>query len=153
MRTIQRDIASAVLFSKDGKIFLGLRDRDRESVYPGLWGIPGGGIEEGEDQRSALNREIKEETGIDITPYPAELIERARDVGEKKLKGTGERVLCEMEFYTYKVVVAEKTASESKITLEDEHTEYRWFDPFELQGLDLPEPSTKLFKQMGYIRS
>jgi ADP-ribose pyrophosphatase YjhB (NUDIX family) len=34
----------------------------------GLWGLPGGAVEPGESVSEALVREVKEETGLDVTP-------------------------------------------------------------------------------------
>jgi len=34
----------------------------------GLWSVPGGRVEPGEDDAAALVREMREETGLDVTP-------------------------------------------------------------------------------------
>jgi ADP-ribose pyrophosphatase YjhB (NUDIX family) len=36
----------------------------------GLWSIPGGRVEPGEDDAAALVREMREETGLDVAPGP-----------------------------------------------------------------------------------
>ena len=36
----------------------------------GLWSIPGGRVEPGEDDAAALVREMREETGLEVTPGP-----------------------------------------------------------------------------------
>lgn len=36
----------------------------------GLWSIPGGRVEPGEDDAAALVREMREETGLDVVPGP-----------------------------------------------------------------------------------
>jgi ADP-ribose pyrophosphatase YjhB (NUDIX family) len=36
------------------------------SEFPGLWGLPGGGVEQGEHPDDALMREFREETGLDV---------------------------------------------------------------------------------------
>ncbi len=151
MRTIEREIVSAVLFSKDGKILQALQTPGGRGVYPGCWGIIGGGVDEGEDQRTALNREFMEEAGIDISKYPAELIHEATGEAEKTLKDSGERVLAKMNFHTYKVVMNDKNADEIKVTLDDEHTEYRWSNLPDLKSMKLTPPSVELFKKLGYI--
>ncbi len=151
MRTIERVVVSALLISKEGKIFQALRDPRTGSVYPSLWGIVGGGMAEGESQQETLAREVREETGIDISPYTATLINEAEGEAEKTLKETGEVVLCKMKFYTYKVVLDDKNADEVEVTLNDEHTEYQWTEPSELKNMKLTPPSTILFTDLGHI--
>ena len=151
MRVIHRDIVSAVLISKDKKLLLALRDPNGGWVYPGCWVIIGGGVDKGEDERIALNREMKEETGIDISPYPAELVFESEDETEKTLKESGERVLAKMKFHTYKVIMADKNADEIPVTLDEEHIDYRWVTTSELKDLKLPSPSIKLFQKLGYL--
>jgi ADP-ribose pyrophosphatase YjhB (NUDIX family) len=56
--------AQAVLV-RDGRVLLGRR-RDEPSA--GLWDLPGGFLEEGEDALAALRREVLEETGLTIRP-------------------------------------------------------------------------------------
>ena len=151
MRTIHRDIVSAVLFSKDGKILQALQDPKGRGVYPGCWGIIGGGVDSGETQREALNREMLEESGIDISKYDAALIHESTGEAEKTLKETGERVLAMMNFFTYKVTIDDRNADEISVTLDDEHTEYRWSDLSELKNMKLTPPSVELFKKLGYL--
>lgn len=151
MRTITRDIVAALLFSRDGKLLHALQTPNGRGAYPGCWGIIGGGVDEGEDQITALNREFLEESGIDISNYKAELIDEAEGEAEKTLKDTGERVLAKMKFYTYKVILDDKDADEIPVTLDEEHTEFRWSDMTELKDLKLTPPSVELFKKLGYL--
>jgi putative (di)nucleoside polyphosphate hydrolase len=55
------------LFNADGLVLIGRRFRDDgpEIILPGLeWQMPQGGIDEGENPRDAVMRELWEETGV-----------------------------------------------------------------------------------------
>ena len=55
-----------VLMRPDGKYLITRRRMDKEWAA-GWWEVPGGGVRAGEDSKDAVIREIKEETGIDVT--------------------------------------------------------------------------------------
>ncbi len=63
------EVAAAVI-ERPGEFLLAQRPAGKP--YPGYWEFPGGKIEAGEDPRTALARELKEELGIvvtDATPW------------------------------------------------------------------------------------
>ncbi len=151
MRRIQREIVSALIFSKDEKLFQGRKDPHDGGVYTDCWHIPGGGIEQGEVKLAALIREVKEETGMDISAYPIELVDVASGEAEKTIKETGERVICEMTFYDYKITISDKDAADIRVNLQDDLIEYRWTDLADLPNLKLTPPSVALFKKLGYL--
>ena len=151
MRTIKRIIVSALIFSKDNKLFMGQKDPNKGGVYSDCWHIPGGGVDEGETKEIALIREVKEEVGIDISQ---EQIELADDQGtgttEKVLKDTKEKVLCEMEFNVYKIKLSQN-AETVEINLSDDLVKYKWFEISELKNAKLTPPSEKLFLKLCLI--
>jgi 8-oxo-dGTP diphosphatase len=55
----------AAVIEKDGKLLV--CQRTRHQTMPLKWEFPGGKIEEGEQPRDALRRELEEELGIDAT--------------------------------------------------------------------------------------
>ncbi len=57
----------AVLFSPEGRVFVG-----RRKGFPDAWQLPQGGVDEGEDLRAAVLRELKEEIGTDKAEIIAE---------------------------------------------------------------------------------
>lgn len=97
-------------------------------------------------------REIKEETGLDISNYKIELVDDlGRGESEKTLKETGEKVLCRMRFFVYKVEIADKLADEIGITLGDDLAKFAWTPGPELKNPKLTPPSRELFGRMGWI--
>ncbi len=152
MREITREIVSALIFTKDGKLFHGMKAANKGGVYSDCWHIPGGGVDEGENKIQALVREIVEETGIDITPYAIELVDdTGKGVSEKILKSTREKVLCNMRFNVYKVIIEDKNAEEIKVSLTDDLVKFKWFSVSELKNIKLTPPSVELFARLGLV--
>src|SRR5690242_16784820 len=102
MRTIFRDIVSALIFSKDGKLFMGMKDPAKGGVYPDCWHIPGGGVEQNETKETALQRELQEEVGLQLDPSNFQSLPDAGE-GESLKTVDGEQVLCKMKFYVYRI--------------------------------------------------
>ncbi len=151
MRTIHREIVSALIFSQDGKLFQGMKNPKDGGVYADCWHIPGGGIDDGEDKLTALVREIKEETGITVPLDKIELVDdQGRGESEKVLKNTGERVLCKMKFNVYKITL-DQNATDIRVNLEDDLVSYQWIDLVELKNVKLTPPSVILFQRLGYL--
>lgn len=59
--------ASVAVIDARGWILLQERD-EHAPVDPNRWGLPGGGLEGGEDYRAAAVRELAEETGLRVAP-------------------------------------------------------------------------------------
>ncbi|HZB86575.1 MAG TPA: NUDIX domain-containing protein [Gaiellaceae bacterium] len=57
--------ASALLAGGDGRVLL---TRRAGEPGEGLWDLPGGFVEEGEDALETLSRELREELGVEIEP-------------------------------------------------------------------------------------
>ncbi len=63
------DVAAAVIERPDGSFLLAQRPPGK--VYAGWWEFPGGKVEPGEPVERALERELREELGIEVlTAYP-----------------------------------------------------------------------------------
>ncbi len=140
MRTIERAIAGAFLFSNDGYILLG---KNRSGgVFQDQWVVPGGGIDEGENPEEAMRREILEEVGIDVTGQEA-IFQADIQTGssEKTLRDSGERVNVVMNFHDF-VVTIDKPASEIPIILEDDFGYAEWVAINDLSGKQF-SPSTE----------
>ena len=150
MRTIQRSIVSAVVFSKDGKLLMGKKN-PRGGVYADCWHIPGGGVGERETKEQALTREVFEETGLDISDSKLAL---ADDVGtgeaEKILQPSGEKVRCLMHFSVFRVDLSQN-ASELRLQPGDDLITLEWVAPAKLGSYKLTPPSQALFARLGLL--
>jgi len=130
-------IGVGIMMLKDNKILLGRRHGDPEKADSELhgestWTMPGGKLEFGETLKDAGQREVMEETGMNIDKDGLRLISMTDDIVE------------DAHFVTVGFL-CENPEGEPKVTEPEEITEWKWFD------LDkLPEkmffPSAKVLK-------
>jgi 8-oxo-dGTP pyrophosphatase MutT (NUDIX family) len=151
MREINRVIASAIIFSNEGKVLMGRKNPNKGGVYIDFWHIPGGGMHGDEPILDTLIREVKEEVGIDISDADIkQMPEKGYGKSERTLEN-GERVIANMEFNRFEVRL-DKNADEIKLTLGDELTEAKWFSPTELRDVEQIPGGKEFFEGMGYIK-
>lgn len=62
-------IAQALIFDRDGKLLVYLRDDKPDIPFPNHWDFFGGHVEDGETPEQALEREVKEEIGVHLTGW------------------------------------------------------------------------------------
>jgi mutator protein MutT len=97
---------------------------------PGLWEFPGGKVELGETLSSALQREIREELGIEIEVF-AELLVTTHHYPTKSV---------ELHFFDCAVVSGEPRAIEV--------AEFKWVEPTELHLYDFPEADREIVARL-----
>jgi len=120
----------AALIWKDGKLLI--CQRTRHQVMPLKWEFPGGKIEEGEQPRDALRRELDEELGITAT------------IGDEVTRfkhqyPNGNAV--ELRFFDVKAYSGE---IENRI-----FRAVRWAKPSDLPKYDFLEADTQLVKDLA----
>ena len=62
-------VATALLFDRDNKLLIYLRDDTPEISFPNHWDLFGGYVEANETPEQALVRELKEELNIDVHEF------------------------------------------------------------------------------------
>ncbi|MEU1311036.1 NUDIX domain-containing protein [Streptomyces cinnamoneus] len=62
---ITKTVVGAVIANAEGKVLL--LHRPADDYLGGLWELPSGGVDDGEDLIEALRREVAEETGLTVT--------------------------------------------------------------------------------------
>lgn len=99
-------------FIINNKKLLIIKRVSNDSHSPGVWEIPGGRLELGEDPFEGLKRETKEETGINIEiKNPLAIDYFTRDDGQK-----------------ITMIIFLCSTNDKEIKLSEEHDEFAWAD-------------------------
>ena len=111
-------VVAAVIEDEDGRILIS--QRQETSTFPLLWEFPGGKIEDSENGREALVREIMEELGVKI------------EVGVALVRKTHEYTELVVDFLVFraKIVSGEPECLECKA--------FKWVKPTELRNYKFP---------------
>jgi 8-oxo-dGTP diphosphatase len=126
---IVKQVVAALIF-KDGKVLV--CQRTRHQTMPLKWEFPGGKIEEGEQPRAALRRELDEELGIE-----ASVGDEVARIRHQYKNGSS----VELRFF---VVRDYKGELENKI-----FKDMRWADRSELPSFDFLEADLELVKDLA----
>jgi 8-oxo-dGTP pyrophosphatase MutT (NUDIX family) len=111
-------VVAALLVRPDGRVLLVQRSESRP-VMGGLWSAVSGYVEAGETPLEAAVREVREETGLHVTPGRA---------------GDPFRVELETQVMVVHPVLA-RVPADVQITLDRENQAYRWIEPREVYDL------------------
>jgi 8-oxo-dGTP diphosphatase len=126
----QRVAAYAVVSSARGVLMTELSDRTNA---PGQWGLPGGGIDPGEDPLDAVVRECWEESGQRVTVTELALVQTSHWVG----RAPGGRV---EDFHAVRIVYRATCPAPTEPVVHDvggTTADARWVQPAELAALPL----------------
>lgn len=120
-RTAELHVVVAAVLVRDGRALLVHRSPARQ-WYPDVWDLPGGHVDAREDPRTALERELREELGID-----------AHIIGEPIGRTTAEDFVMD-------VWAVHSWTGEPVNVDPDEHDDLAWLTPEDLLGLQLAHP-------------
>lgn len=107
--------------------------RNPKKPQGGLWGCPGGKKEDGEDSVTTAKREIREETGIDLSGIDLEYINTWKVVFNNHKKGC---TYNSFSYCLYRVVFDKRPMV---VLRNKELVDYGWFTPEEALQLPLVE--------------
>jgi 8-oxo-dGTP pyrophosphatase MutT (NUDIX family) len=108
--------AGVILRAKSGRVLV--LQRSNAGDAPGLWALPGGHIEKGEDAKTAAIRECLEETGY--------------------LLGTPELQILQTQDNDVDYTTFLKNVDDEFVPkLNEEHTSWAWIDPVFFEGKEI----------------
>ena len=110
MFTDKVNLQKAVVFHPDGVRFLTLKRANTDPVRPATWDLPGGNVDYGERHDYAILREIREETGLEVS----------------RLEASGVVTHCEAGQPYWLFIGHTCYALRDEVTLSREHSGFYW---------------------------
>ena len=133
MDIVQRIAMKVVILNDEGEALI-LREAGnsyQEGTNEGKWGLPGGRVKPGENWLDGLNREVLEETGLNVTYQEPIYIGEWRPV----IKGRETQIIAVFNLCRYK---------NGKIKLSEEHDSFAWVSLADLKEYQLVEPDNEV---------
>ena len=111
--------AIAIIADRDNKILLLKRADEKDTWMPNKWALVGGGVEKGETPQQAVEREILEETGLEIKKFIKSFSLQRNSANS-------------IEY----MFVCRYNGDPTLVNLNQENTRYGWFSSGEMEYLD-----------------
>lgn len=121
-----------------GRVLI-LKRSKKNDVLPEYWDIPGGTLEDGEDPSIGAIREVKEESGLEVSTPKLFFQKSNIDTGKDK------------QFITL-VFFAEYKSGEVALSPE-EHDEFIWIKPEEIDSYKTVNYLADALKELGQVLS
>ncbi len=119
------DVVNAIIKSRDGIRFLAIKRK--EGIHAGKWAFPGGIVEKGETAEDALKREVKEETGLDISRI-------IRKISDYEYSRGGEEPVKKSRGQCFLVSIKNLKGAEN-VKISSEIADFRWVTPEEFESM------------------
>ena len=136
----RRIIAVGLVWNREDQLLFCKMPPDR-GVFPGQWGLPGGGIEPGETMTDASRRELREELGIEVERIRPAFF---KDGVFEKLYVDGSRRAMYLIFLVFHC-----EAASLEVRLNQEFSAYRWVGEGDLSSLDLDDVTLDTLRRIG----
>jgi ADP-ribose pyrophosphatase len=134
--TAPRAAVGAVVIEA-GKVLLVKR---KYAPKKGKWAIPGGSVNLGESLQAAAEREIKEETGLNIKAgEPVHTFDLIEEDSNGNIR------------FHYVIVDLHADYLSGTIQPDDDVSDAGWFGPEEISDLDVTEATAGLLRKMAFL--
>lgn len=109
-----------------------ITQRSKKASLPLLWEFPGGRVQEGEDDRAALARELKERLGLDVV------------VGEQAMRTHHEYSSYEIDFRVFACALIRPDQEVSHAVVND----HRWVSLAEMGDYRFPDADARTLEKL-----
>ncbi len=135
-----RTIVVGLVWNQNNELLLCKMPVNR-GVFPDQWGLPGGGIEPNEKMTDALQRELREELGVEIKNFKPAFFKDGQYV-KSFTDGSKREVYMIFLLFHCKVV-------DEKIILNDEFSEYKWVQENEINDFEVNTETADTLAKIG----
>lgn len=130
-----QQVAVSGFILNDKKEVLLVKRSDTDDFLPGYWEMPGGGTDNGEHPTIALQREIKEEVGLDVE------VGKPLAVDDYFMEKEDEKI------HRVEIFFACLVKNNQPVVLSHEHSAYKWVAKEDLEKLDMTAYTKKALKE------
>ena len=133
MNIKQFTATKAFIFHNKKVLILKESTKYQDGANAGKFDVPGGRVNPGQRFDESLKREIKKETGLEITIVKPFFVNEWRPVVKN-------------EQWQIVGIYFECSTDSNKVKLSEDHDEYQWINPQDYQKYDLIENLTTVFE-------